>query len=268
MKDQRVIDHLIFRKLFAESFSESLGDNYVVATSGVRWKESEADFIKDFGSTRGASDRFTIEFVEDIIRPASLDFPCSPSQALAWATGSADTWAYVPDWLKCALGQNDARAAVTVLKPKAALLNDEAAAARAKGDSEGARKALRESECLHLAVEAFHEIERLIGATANGQADVPLTSAPSPKVRQRTDLLTDEIIEAIRTLGISATPTEVLGWLKKQAGKQGSCVVRTTIDGVTWRRAGGTESTTSLRAIGERLIRFRRQGVADTLSTR
>lgn len=178
MQDQQIIDHLLFRKLFAETFAPFTidgfagrgGDDYVIEPSGVRWKQTEDDFIQGVGRALGPTDETTITMLE-IIQRAKLPFPCSPMQALAWADRNRDTgsvgdgpngFIYVPDWLVEALGQRDADAASSILSAATDELDAEIAASQADGDHDKARHARHERANLALAVEAFTEIRRLL----------------------------------------------------------------------------------------------------------
>ena len=124
MQDQAIIDHLIFRKLFAESFSAfsvnehrgRLGDEYIVEPSGVRWHQTDDEYLRSpAGRLGGPSDPHTLVVLQ-YMKDARLPFPCSLRQALEWVERSADVWTYVPDWLREVLSKDDIASALVTLK--------------------------------------------------------------------------------------------------------------------------------------------------------
>ena len=126
MQDQRVIDQILFRDLFAELFRDGLGDEdeYRIDASGVWWHTPENEFVQKRDRMDGPGRSETTFYVNEVIRPATLEFPCSPAQALVWARRSARTWAYVPQWLEEALEEPDADGALAVLEAAAATLDE------------------------------------------------------------------------------------------------------------------------------------------------
>lgn len=214
MQDKKVIDHLLFRKLFAESFAAFNidgyhgrgGDDYVIETSAVRWKQTEDDFLREVGRFMGSSDDTTITMLE-IIRRATLAFPCSLAQALEWANNNRDTGAagdgpngfiYVPDWLIEALGQSDAEAALNVLSAVAAELDVKVTVAEANGDFDEQRSARSERVHLVFAMEAFEEIRQLSPTTSR--------SVPQPARRiTAAEANRSKLLLAIKDAGLDAS---------------------------------------------------------------
>lgn len=226
MQDKKVIDHLLFRKLFAETFGVFNidgyhghgGDDYVIGTSCVRWKQTEEDFLQEFGHFMGPVGDTTITLLE-IIQRATLAFPCSPAQALEWANNNRDTGAagdgpsgfiYVPDWLIEALGQADAEAAMNVLSAVAAELDAAVTIAEANGDIDEQKSARSERGHLMLAMEAFEEIRRLLPTTSQSKAQ-PVRRITAAEANQSKLLL------AIADAGLNETSLP-----RSQKGKAGA----------------------------------------------
>lgn len=99
------------------------GKDYVVTASGVRWRsqttgeaEDEATFVREMGRMMGAAAPEIAIHVRENIRPAMLDFPCSPAQALKWVLRDDGRSGRAPEWLKEALAQPDVDRALAVVE--------------------------------------------------------------------------------------------------------------------------------------------------------
>lgn len=236
MQDQPIIDHIIFRKLFAESFSSfsvdghrgQLGDEYIVEPRGVRWHETEDDYLQSAaGRLSGPSDAQTLAMLE-MIRDAELPFPCSPSQVLAWIARSADIWTYVPDWLREALAQDDAGAALRVLSDAADSLEAEADTARVNNDPEAERSIEHERGSLRLAIEAFEEIGRALGRTGVVRQSIPADRVdyqPS-KGAKTLQVLVVAAVNGLQREPCSLGSQQVIDWIlehKKDQVRKNNC---------------------------------------------
>lgn len=170
MKSHKVVDHLLFRKLFAETFSsgpydvEAASKNYVIEPSGVRWRISEEAYLAD-REREGCSpcSAATISHVEEVIRPATQAFPCSTDQVQAWADRQSRTGEiYVPEWLINALSQDDADTALAVLADAGLAIYDAFAQAQDQGNFEGQRRSRAELRSLQQAIQAVETIKELL----------------------------------------------------------------------------------------------------------
>ena len=279
MKGHKVIDHLLFRKLFAETFSSGeygnagAGQDYVIEPAGVRWKETEHDFIASREQVGyPPSDADTIFYVEHLIRPATLAFACSTDQAEAWANRNRDTGAYgkgptgfiyVPDWLIDALGQIDADGALVVLADAGLSIYAELLKAQAEGDFQGQKLSRAELRNLHQAIEAFETIKVLLAeidgakTTVRGSGNEEPSRSKRTKAagRQREDAMTRELT-ALRSEG-TCEPDEMMAKLQEMAGKKGSCVLEATPKGVKWRTDDGTQKLLEMDALKPRLKRLK-----------
>lgn len=231
MKSQRVIDHLLFRKLFAETFANGSRD-YVIESSGVRWHQSEEALLS---SESLEEDHEIIFRIENIIRPAQLSFLCSTDQALAWAIKNMDSaplgempdgFLYVPDWLIGALNSDDTDSAQAVLVEAGLRTCEALQRAQSEGDHAAQKLDLAEIRNLKLAIEAFAEIARLIELSpaapnvALGQ-EAPSVGAwkeidPSPKA-QRIQHLVIAALNGLKKWPNEVTPPKIINWLSSSA---------------------------------------------------
>jgi hypothetical protein len=269
MAGHAVIDNLQFRKLFAETFSAH-ADDYRIDSSCVRWKETEADFLEDQeGRGNSPCDADALYYVEHIIRPAMLVFPCSTDQALAWANRNRDTGAagkgptgfiYVPDWLVTALGQRDVDSALNVLADAGLSTYGELEEARALGDHEVQRSSRAELRNLEQAIQAFEAIQTLLQPSPSEVGRPPvdpdaqwrdISCSPKAKVIQR---LVVDALNGLRSL--DAKSSAVIDWIAENCTKER----------VRARGAGGHEyyngaawKELTVRAIGEQLNTTRKR---------
>lgn len=215
MRDERVIDHLLFRKLFAVSFRGSQDDNYRIAPSGVSWKESEEEYLSQLPPFLGPTDQETVEYLEGI-RAANLSFPASPAGVLKWIEAHVGTGPDVPDWLTAALSQDSSDAAMAVIRDAILDLEAEASAAASSGDDElaasvpGIREKIASAK---RAVEAFVEIGKRVAKSGS--------MAPSPQTTIQINARTrgvGAVVDAARIgLGeLNPTFPQIVAWLMKR----------------------------------------------------
>lgn len=265
MQDQKVIDHLVFRKLFAESFSAFTvngfrgrgGDEYVIEPEGVRWHITEDEYLQGPGRLGGPTDADTLYWLSKI-KLASLPFPCSPTQALNWVARSASTWIYTPDWLIESLAQDSPEKAIKIIEAAIVQLNEKEKSAGAafadairdarEDDADLERtseiNARTEAQSASLAVEAFREIELLMEAPKS-----------TTKKRTRSDLM-DAEIKAILKSNPRLSPTEVMAELQLRAGMANTCATEKIPEGVMWRDAGGGNRKLTMGGLYSRLSRM------------
>lgn len=167
MRDLRVIDNVLFRKLFASSFSGGVGDGYRITERGVRWRESEDEHTERLPPSFSPTDDQIIAMLE-IIRAARLDFPATFREALGWAERN-DAETYVPDWLMAAMRANSPEAALAVLSASTIDWDSKVNEFAAAQDWGGERAAQRELREISGVMEAFKSIrEQLAGAASSG----------------------------------------------------------------------------------------------------
>lgn len=269
MAGHAVIDDLLFRKLFAETFSAYAGD-YRINSACVRWKEAEADFLEAqerWGNSPCDAD--TLYYVEHIIRPAMLVFPCSTDQALAWANRNRDTGApgegptgfiYVPEWLVTALGQHDVDSALNVLADAGLSVYGELEEAQARGDYEVQRSSRAELRNLEQAIQAFEAIQALLPAYQS-EVERPLVDpdtqwcsircSPKAKAIQRL------VVDALNSLqSLDAKSSAVINWIAENVSRE--WVRASGAGGVEYYNGAAWEELT-VRAIGEQLNTIRKR---------
>ena len=240
----QIIDHLLFRKLFAETFADGTvcgvraqgGSDFIVTMKGVRKRnrqtnkeETEEGFQSELGHLFGTSDPEYIAQFEDI-RSSTLDFPCSTDDALAWALLHRDTGAlgdgpngviYVPDWLISALEAEDVDAAMLVLARAGLSVYAKLATAQSEGDHEEQAASRSELRNLQQAMEAFGAIK--VAAIARATQATPsdtmqFGSAPPTDIMDRSGLKPPGrlLAAAMEGLGVSldrVTKEAVANWL-------------------------------------------------------
>lgn len=243
-----MIDFAIDCPLFLRLTNVRLGENglYRVSASGVSSTITEQD-VED----TPIDAHFSAELLEDI-QDARLPFPTTAQQLLAWMQKNKDAESLFPTWLEPAVMAHDAVSAHSVLNDAMSVIGEsiqkqEAEITRGKSTQTVLNK-------LRAQCDAIESIKSLLFGSEDRQA-----GEPSVSKRQREDFMAMEIDAAIEALQGKSSPNAVMHWLKKQAGKEGSCVISADNDGVTWRSAAGGREGLSINALKQRLTRRKRQ---------
>lgn len=92
-------------------------------------------------------------------------------------------------------------------------------------------------------------------APADNDAAADAETRPSSWRRTRTDAMSAEIEDAIRTIGADPTPYQVMHKLKGIAGKGGSCITENGNDFVLWQNASGEKLKLDMANLRKRLER-------------
>ncbi|MBN8769676.1 MAG: hypothetical protein J0I01_08325 [Stenotrophomonas nitritireducens] len=191
-----LIDHLLFRELFREVLRDTYtagstlrpSEDYVVTSTGVRWKEDEDAFVREMGRMLGVDAPEIAIYVRENIRQAQLDFPCSPAQALEWVQRDDGRCARAPDWLTEALMQPDVDHALAIVEgaqPEPAEEADE-------------REQREEGRSIRLAAEALGRIKDVMPP--------PDVKLPQRRVRPPGHL----VALALGEMGCAASTTKAL----------------------------------------------------------
>ncbi|MFT4247642.1 MAG: hypothetical protein QM581_06330 [Pseudomonas sp.] len=184
---QRVIDHLLFPELFRELLRSvqvcggtiNRGEDYVITESGVRRAnestgeaEDEDAFVQEMRNMWGMDTPEIATYVRERIRPAMLELPCSPAQALEWVMRDEARRDHAPEWLREALAQPDVARALAVVEAAELVPYEEAT---------------WEVASVRIAAEALRVIEGLMPAPAAVSPSGPRTAADFS--RRGTDTL-------------------------------------------------------------------------------
>lgn len=164
-QNQPLIDHLLFRELFREVLRDTHtagstlrpSEYYVITSTGVRWREDEDVFVQEAGRMLGADAPEIAIYVRENIRPAQLELPCSPAQALEWVQRDDGRCAYAPDWLIEALMQPDVDHALAIV---------EGAQPEPAEEAEDEREQREERRSIRLAAEALRRIRNMMPSPA------------------------------------------------------------------------------------------------------
>jgi len=277
MKSQRVIDHLLFRKLFAETFANGTRD-YVIESSGVRWHQSEEALL----AAESLEEEHEIIFrIENIIRPARLSFPCSTDQALVWAMNNMDSappggnpngFLYIPDWLIGALKQDDTDSALAILADAGLRVCADLTEAQSEGDHAAQKLDLAEIRNLKLAIESFGEIGTLAIKNANATkhqravAGRQSIGSNNLEIGNKSGAIGNEILVAAQRAGDPWPTASVWQELERMTIKgTGTCLVEVhgASEGfparITYIDAKGKEREITPKMLGERLVQLRKK---------